>query len=54
VTAKALADPQIKARLLIGGNEAAPSRSPGDFAETAMADGKVTLERVVQAGIKLE
>jgi tripartite-type tricarboxylate transporter receptor subunit TctC len=54
VTAKALADPQIKARLLIGGNEAAPSRSPAEFAESAVADGRLTLERVVQAGIKLE
>jgi hypothetical protein len=49
-----LADPQVKAKLLIGGNDAAPSRSPAEFLEWGTADGRLALERIVQAGVKLE
>ena len=54
VATKVLADPQVKARLLTGGNEAAPSRSPAEFHEWASADGRNSLDRIVQAGVKVE
>lgn len=54
VATRVLADREVKAKLLIGGNEAAPSRSPAEFHESATADGKAALERIVQAGVKLE
>jgi tripartite-type tricarboxylate transporter receptor subunit TctC len=54
VATRVLADPQVKARLLAGGNEAAPSRSPAEFNESATADGRNSLERIVQAGVKVE
>jgi len=52
--AKVLADPEVKAKLLAGGNEALPSRSPAEFHEWASANGRAVLERVEQAGVKLE
>lgn len=54
VATRALADREVRSRLLIGGNEAAPSRSPAEFQEWATADGRAALERIVQAGVKLE
>ena len=51
---KVLADPDVKAKLLAGGNEAAPSKSPAEFHSWATSDGKKVLERVQQAGVKLE
>lgn len=51
---KALADPDVKARLLAGGNEASPSKSPADFGAWAIASGKQSLERVVAAGVKVD
>ncbi|MET0542547.1 MAG: tripartite tricarboxylate transporter substrate-binding protein [Variovorax sp.] len=51
---RALADPQVKARLLGSGNEAAPSKSPVEFNDWATANGREALERVVQAGVKVE
>lgn len=54
VAAKALADPEVKAKLLAGGNEAMPSKSPADFIEWARADGRGQYERMVAAGIKID
>ena len=51
---KALNEPDVRARLLTGGNEAQPSASPAEFGEWAKASGKQSLERVVQAGVKVE
>lgn len=51
---KVLADPELKAKLLIGGNEVAASKSPAEFHEWAAANGRAVLERVEQAGVKLE
>lgn len=51
---KALNEPDVRARLLAGGNEAQPSPSPAEFGEWARASGRQSLERVVQAGIKVE
>ncbi|RYY52013.1 MAG: tripartite tricarboxylate transporter substrate binding protein, partial [Comamonadaceae bacterium] len=52
--AKALADPQVRAKLLSTGNEAALSRSPAEFNDWATADGKAALDRIVQAGVKVD
>ncbi len=52
--AKVLADPEVKAKLLAGGNEALASRSPAEFHEWATTNGRTVLERVQQAGVKLE
>ena len=49
-----LNDPQVRARLLGSGNEAAPSKSPAEFHEWATANGKAVLERAEAAGIKVE
>lgn len=54
VTTQVLNDPQIKARLLATGNEAAPSKTPSDFHSWATTYGKMVLERVEQAGVKVE
>ena len=51
---KALADPQVRAKLLSAGNQAAPSQSHGEFNEWAIASGKAALERIVQAGVKVD
>ncbi len=51
---KVLADPEVKAKLLTGGNEAAPSKSPAEFHQWAGANGRAALERLEQAGAKLE
>jgi len=51
---KALADPQVRARLLATGNEAAPSRSPVEFNAWATANGRDALDRIVQAGVKVD
>ena len=49
-----LNDPQVRAKLLGTGNEAAPSRSPAEFHEWATINGKGILDRVEQAGVKIE
>ena len=51
---RALADPQVRARLLATGNEAASSKSPAEFNTWATANGKTALDRIVQAGVKVE
>ncbi len=51
---QALADPQVRAKLLSTGNEAAVSRSPAEFNQWATADGKMALDRIVQAGVKVD
>lgn len=53
-TSRALADPQVRARLLATGSEAAPSKSPAEFNAWATANGKTALDRIVQAGVKVE
>jgi len=54
VATRALSDPQVRAKLLTTGNEAAASRSPVEFHEWATANGRAQLERIVQAGVKVE
>ncbi|RYZ13170.1 MAG: tripartite tricarboxylate transporter substrate binding protein [Comamonadaceae bacterium] len=49
-----LNDPQVRAKLLSTGNEAAPSKSPAEFQEWATANGRAVLERAEQAGVKVE
>lgn len=51
---KALAEPEVKARLLAGGNEAQASKSPAEFADWARASGRQSLDRVLQAGVKVD
>lgn len=53
-TVKVLAQPELKARLLVGGNETAPSASPIEFNDWAAGNGRAVLERVQQAGVKAE
>jgi len=53
-TTKAINDPEFKAKLLLGGNEAKASRTPADFVEFARASGRTALERAIQAGVKVE
>jgi len=54
VATRALSDPQVRAKLLTTGNEAAASRSPAEFHEWATANGRAQLDRIVQAGVKVE
>jgi tripartite-type tricarboxylate transporter receptor subunit TctC len=54
VAANVLADPEVKAKLLAGGNEASASRSPAEFHEWATSDGSAQRDRVVQAGVTLQ
>lgn len=51
---KAINDPELKAKLLLGGNEAQASRTPADFGEFARASGRTALERSIQAGVKVD
>lgn len=51
---KTLNDPDIRARLAQGGNEAAPSKSPAEFASWAEADGKKNADLVRKLGVTLD
>lgn len=51
---KTLSDPEVKARLAQGGNEASPSASPSEFATWAAADGKKTADLILKAGIAID
>lgn len=51
---KALADPQVREKLLGTGNEAAPFRTPAEFNAWAEEAGRTQLERVKNANIKVE
>lgn len=51
---KVLADPQVKEKLLIGGNEAVASKSPAEFREWGAGNGQAVLQRLQQAGVKVE
>ena len=51
---KALADPQVREKLLGSGNEARPSPSPAAFDAWASASGKAQLERIKDANVKVE
>lgn len=51
---KALADPQVRAKLLSTGNEAAASASSTEFNSWASANGREALDRIVQAGVKVD
>jgi tripartite-type tricarboxylate transporter receptor subunit TctC len=53
-SAKALADPDVKAKLLAGGNEALPSASPTEFHDAATREGAAQRDRAVQAGVTLQ
>lgn len=54
VVTQVLNDPQVRTKLLGTGNEAAPSRTPAEFHEWATINGKGILDRVEQAGVKIE
>lgn len=51
---RVLANPEIRAKLLFSGNEAAPSKSSAEFDSWAQENGRMALERIVQAGVKVE
>ncbi|WP_066740322.1 tripartite tricarboxylate transporter substrate binding protein [Cupriavidus sp. D384] len=51
---KAMADPQIRARLASNGSEVSLSESPAAFGAWAQADGRNALDRIVQAGVKID
>ena len=51
---KVLADPEVKAKLLAGGNEALPSPSPTEFHDAATREGAAQRDRAVQAGVTLQ
>jgi len=51
---RALADPDVKARLEKSGNESAPSASRAEFATWAAADGRRTKELIERSGATLE
>jgi tripartite-type tricarboxylate transporter receptor subunit TctC len=53
-TRKVMADPQIRAKLAANGSEVSLSESPAEFGAWASADGRNALERIVQAGVKLD
>ena len=49
-TLKVLSDPELKAKLAAGGNEAAPSANPAEFAKWAETDGRRQKELTEQSG----
>ena len=51
---ESLADPEVKAKLLSTGNEAAPLPSSAAFLQWATGNGRMVLERVEAAGVKVE
>lgn len=51
---KAMADPKLRAKLASNGSEVSTSASPAEFGKWAGADGKSALDRIVQAGVKLD
>lgn len=51
---KVMADPQVRAKLASNGSEVSLSTSPAEFGKWAASDGKTALERIVQAGVKLD
>jgi tripartite-type tricarboxylate transporter receptor subunit TctC len=53
-TAKVMADPQLRAKLASNGSEVSTSASPAEFGKWAAADGKSAMERIQQAGVKLD
>lgn len=50
----AVNDPEVKAKLLITGNEAKASRTSVDFSEFARVSGRTSLDRAIQAGVTLD
>lgn len=53
-TVETLNDPALKARLLATGNEAAPMGSSDEYMKWASLNGKLSLERVIAAGVRAE
>ena len=51
---KVMADPQLRAKLASNGSEVSLSESPAAFGKWASADGRTALDRIVQAGVKLD
>lgn len=51
---KALTDPQVQEKLLGTGNEAAPSASPAEFNRWATASGRIQLDRIKDANVKVD
>ncbi|MBP0621479.1 Bug family tripartite tricarboxylate transporter substrate binding protein [Cupriavidus consociatus] len=51
---KVMADPQLRAKLASNGSEVSTSASPAEFGKWAGVDGKSALERIAQAGVKLD
>jgi tripartite-type tricarboxylate transporter receptor subunit TctC len=51
---RALADPQVREKLLGTGNEAAPSSSPVEFNTWAAAAGRTQLARIQEANVTLD
>jgi tripartite-type tricarboxylate transporter receptor subunit TctC len=51
---KVLADPDVKTKLLAGGNDAVPSKTPAQFHEAATREGAAQRERAVAAGVSLQ
>jgi len=51
---KVLADPDVKTKLLAGGNDAFPSKTPTQFHEAATREGAAQRERAMAAGVSLQ
>lgn len=54
VVTEVLNDPEVKAKLLNTGNEAAPMKSSNEFLQWATNNGKFVLDRAEAAGVKIE
>lgn len=53
-SAKVLNDPDMRAKLVASGNEAAPSKNAAEFAAWAKAEAKLATELTVQSGAKID
>lgn len=52
-TTRVMADSQLRAKLESNGSEVSTSASPAEFGKWAGTDGKSALDRIVQAGVRL-
>jgi tripartite-type tricarboxylate transporter receptor subunit TctC len=53
-SAKALSEPELRAKLTAGGNEPAPSQNAGEFAAWVKSEAKTSTELMIQSGAKVE
>jgi tripartite-type tricarboxylate transporter receptor subunit TctC len=53
-SAKVLNDPEMRAKLVAGGNEASPSKDAAEFAAWTAEEAKIATELTIQSGAQLD